>query len=148
MPEWSMKLLASQGVLWVRVVGKQTEGSIAEMIQAAVAVREEHGISKYLIDARDWAPSLSVAAIFNIPKLFRALGVALTARIAVLYPDDGPGANVMRFFETVSFNEGFSLRVFRSPEHAAQWLGIAPASLAEGERDGRPAGVGGARERP
>ena len=146
MPEWSMKLLASQGVLWVRVVGAQTEGSIAEMIRAAMTVREEHGISKYLIDARSWTPSLSVAAVHNIPRLFKALGVAFTARIAVLDPDDGPGAGVMRFFETVSFNEGYRLRVFRSPEHAAQWLGLEARSLAEGGADAPPPGAGAVRE--
>ena len=148
MTQWSMRLLKEEGLLCVLVEGEQPESAIEEMIRVAVGAQEEHGVSKYLIDARRWTPSWGVATIYQFPKVFKTLGLALTSRIAILHPGDGPGAQLLRFFDTVCFNAGYTLRVFGSPDAAARWLGLRDGSLQAMDTGWQRPDVRGAREEP
>ncbi|MFA7094598.1 MAG: hypothetical protein WC116_08875 [Thermovirgaceae bacterium] len=102
-----------------RITGELNRAVAAAMASRLAELSLRHGCFRLLNDLREADLIPSVLDIYMIPREVEKAGILKTFKRALLVR---PPLDDFRFLETVSFNEGHRLRVFRDPEEALQWL--------------------------
>lgn len=102
--------------------GEVSVGEIRQQTQEALALAEQHGARRFLMDNSPVTRGVSPLEAYQLPKLYAELGADRGARLAVVLPERAELHEDMRFFETVCRNQGFDVRLFASRREAAAWL--------------------------
>ena len=93
------------------------------MCSDAIATAAKLGITDYLVDFRGMTPDLSVTTIYELPRILEKLGDTRESRTAMVVSPESEKKEDFSFFETVSLNQGFQVKLFTDLQEATQWLG-------------------------
>jgi hypothetical protein len=109
-------------VLWVTASGRRSPETVLGMSKDILAACVEQGVKKVLADVRGLEGRLPRLEAYDIPdKHFPKMrDRAVLTHTAVV--DMEEFKNSYRFFENVSANRGFNLRIFSDPDQALDWL--------------------------
>lgn len=102
--------------------GIVTSEEATEEIEVAMALAEKNDCSLFLSDLSQANFELSIAEVFDLPKTQSEAGMPRTARIAQLVPQSTLGKELGEFYETISYNRGWTVCVFEEREKALGWL--------------------------
>jgi len=93
----------------------------AEAVQS-IALARENGTNLYLSDATQATFRVAIASVFDLPAVHDDHKLARPVRIAVLPPASEEGKEVVKFYETVCVNRGWSVKLFSDRNEALEWL--------------------------
>ncbi len=122
---YQINILPEPGIIEISHSGAVTAEELYEAAEAAIAVadNEEHNCLKFLSDVTAAELRVSVFEVFNLPKLFKRIRFKWHCKNAVLIRSDSKDKNIAAFYETVTFNQGLSVKLFTSRKKALVWLG-------------------------
>lgn len=120
--EWDIKYQEEHGVVYVRQAGFGSEEVWRQVNAEYVSIANEHGSNKFLIDNRDLTFKTSISGIYDWPEFLGESGLSRTNKIAFVYSESPSNKSDYRFFETVSRNRGYNIRVFEDQQKAMAWL--------------------------
>jgi hypothetical protein len=130
---WKLIHLEAEGVVETVYEGALTFSELEEAIRANAAARAEHGIRWFLADCRGLSAGGSLTDVYRLPALFERLGLGRDWKEAILLPAMPAAEDEMRFYETVTLNQGYQVRIFASREEALAWLVASREAAPEGE---------------
>jgi hypothetical protein len=108
------------GYLHAKVVGERTAANAFRFLQESFAACVESGHSSLLLELGLSGPSLGTTAVFTVISQevakFRKLHKIGYVQTEVPNPD------IPYFAETVAFNRGVNVRLFKDIEAAQRWL--------------------------
>jgi hypothetical protein len=124
-PNHHLELMVEAEYMAARVIGSRTRVVVSSLVNEIAKAAIENRRDKVLIDVRNLEGWLGVFdSYFIVTKDFQRLRGKGISKAAII---DRPLPKVREiFFETVSRNRGFNLRIFDNPETALAWL-LAPA---------------------
>ncbi len=116
--------------LHIQATGVRTIESIVSMAKDLLAVRDEHGYSKVLLDVRGMVGGLGTIAAYKLGsddiQEFRRPG---QLKLSII--DLKENRERFDFFENVAVNAGLNLRIFADVDKAMAWLGVTESSASE-----------------
>lgn len=122
MGTWQIEHLDEDNIVHVKVRGEMPEDQVVLHVTEALAVASEHEATRFLVDHREMEPLVSMVRIYAMPGVFEKLGLSRIHRLAVLFTPSSKHAREYEFFETVSVNRGFQVRLFEGDSEALAWL--------------------------
>ncbi|MHC4624374.1 MAG: hypothetical protein ACYS4W_10795 [Planctomycetota bacterium] len=93
--------------------------SVKEYAKEIIGTASKHNCKRFLNDMREAQLDLSTIEIYEIPGFLDAAGLDRTSKRALVVsrqPED------YRFFENVSINRGYNVKVFEDMDEAMNWL--------------------------
>ena len=129
---WRLIHLESEEVVETVYSGAVTAEELLAAIRANVAAGQARGVKRFLSDCRPMDAGGSLTDVYELPAVYESLGAGRDWKEAILLPVRPAAEDELRFYETVSLNKGFRVRIFDSRVAALAWL-------AE-EGDAAPAG--------
>ncbi|MCP4899488.1 MAG: hypothetical protein GY906_21185 [bacterium] len=121
---WKVDYCKRAETIHISASGTMDLRTITAMGSEALATASPRRPRRFLLNARDMAPDVTTAAIYQLPGILTSHGLKHGDRVAIVYrPNTEHGRN-FEFFETVSVNRGYSVRVFLNVEDAWKWLGV------------------------
>ncbi len=109
-------------ILLVKVCGMRSFKAIIEIVKDIQQICIKQKTCKVLIDVREMEGHLKTMEAYELPALvfpkFRDLNIFEKSAIV----DREESRPYYSFFENVSVNRGFNLRVFTNIEDATEWL--------------------------
>ncbi len=122
---YSVAYDAEAGFIAIVIQGTIDQSVVRQLISDAARVAQEHNCFLVLNDAREATVTLSIAEIYDLPKIVSevlaesGIEVQRVKRAAVVVPDT---MDDFTFFETVSRHRGQNVTVFRDMDKAKKWL--------------------------
>ncbi len=110
------------GVVKVKAEGMLNNQIGLELAQKAIDIASKHQCSKILCDFTEMKVTASTLKIYEYPSHAIQMGVPRHLKVAVVYSIDEENH---KFWETVTRNAGFLVRVFALQDEAIKW----PADL-------------------
>ncbi len=119
--EWTIEYLEDKKILYIKLSGNLLFEKITEMCTEGLSEAHKHGTYNVLLDQTLITSPLRTLDIYKLPGLIEKAGVTRQFKIAILYskyPED------FYFYETVSENQGFTVRLFtaKDKDRAIEWL--------------------------
>jgi hypothetical protein len=123
-PNHQLELMVEAEYMAARAVGSRTRVVVTSLVIEIAKAAIENRRNKILIDVRNLEGWLGVFdSYFIVTKDFQRLRGKGISKVAII---DRPLPKMREiFFETVSRNRGYNLRLFDNPEAALAWL-LAP----------------------
>lgn len=123
-PNHHLELKVEAEYMVANAAGSRTRGVVSSLVTEIAKVAIETQQQKVLIDVRNLEGWLGVFdSYFIVTKDFQQLRGKGITKVAIV---DRPLPKIREmFFETVSHNRGYNLRIFENPEAALSWL-LAP----------------------
>jgi len=123
---WRVEYAPETGSVVVTASGEiRNEDATAQAAEALrLARRNQAGV--VLIDYSDALSEVSLPSLYGLPDYFSQLGMPWNARVAVLLPRTGYRIESYQFFELVSQNAGYNIKLFETKAAAETWLAQAP----------------------
>ena len=123
---WRVDFAPETGMVVVTAAGEIcNEDATAQAAEALrLAKRNQAGV--VLIDYSDALSEVSLPSLYGLPDYFSQRGMPWNARVAVLLPRTGYRIETYQFFELVSQNAGYNIKLFETKAAAEEWLGQAP----------------------
>ncbi len=118
---WAIECLENKNILCIKLSGNLLVEKITQMCRDGLSEAQKCGTYNVLMDLTLITSPLSTLDIYRLPGLIEKAGVTRKFKLAVLYskyPDD------FKFYETVSENQGFTVRAFENKgrDKAIEWL--------------------------
>jgi len=118
--KWTISHIAESNIIHIETVGEMTAPVLNQMVREVIEASELHNSKLILVDHRKALVALSVLDTYCRPQELDALGFPRNSRVAQVFP--GSNLEQFRFFETVSLNRGYQIRIFKDIESAKEWL--------------------------
>lgn len=119
---YTIEYLKDEGIVEILAVGKLTIEDYIKLIEDAVEVLLKKNTRLLYFDTSDLSASIKPTEILSIPELWEGIGVSRTNKLAVLIPKDEALHEDIRFFENVSRNRGWQVKLFDKKDDAFKWL--------------------------
>jgi hypothetical protein len=103
-------------------VGNIPPQELQEAVKASLALAKEKNTNLYLGNCIELGHSGSPVDIFELALFYENIPVDRLSNEAVLLPVSIEAAKAMKFYETVTTNRGFQVRVFGDRQEAIRWL--------------------------
>ena len=124
---WSLEYSDTDRILTVKCEGSFTADDLAPMTQAAVEkLREEHSL-RVLLDFSAALAQVTITEMFKLPEIYTELRAPRLAHLAMVVPASGYRKDVYQFYEDLSVNRGYFVKLFKSISSAKAWLMQADA---------------------
>lgn len=119
---YDLKAVRKDSYLHVLVTGDNTPEDVAGYLSQIRQVCAEYGLSKVLIEENLAGPPIDTVDVYDVVSA-ASVGVAPAIR-QVAFVDTNPEHDfaAMEFAETVAFNRGVNVKVFRDVPSAAKWI--------------------------
>jgi hypothetical protein len=95
---------------------------LTEEVERCATLCKEHNCAKMLSDFSNATLCVSLINAFDLPDIQEKRGVERGSMIALLPPKSEKDRSLLRFYETVSFNRGWTTKSFQNREDALDWL--------------------------
>ncbi|MGA2502881.1 MAG: hypothetical protein ABSG01_02170 [Anaerolineales bacterium] len=120
-PVHTLTLKIEEEYMIAKAAGSRTRIVVATLVKEIAQAARENQRGKVLIDVRELEGWLGVFdSYYIVTKDFQRLRGKGIKKVAII---DRPLPKMReKFFETVSNNRGFNLRIFENPETALDWL--------------------------
>ena len=122
MGDWNIDFLEREEVVRLTANGSVDLPDIEQMGAELFSAAALRGSSKMLVDHREMTPEVSTVDIYDLPDVLEKLGFARSSKMAILLVAGALKRADYDFFETVSINRGFQVRLFLDPDEALGWL--------------------------
>ena len=102
--------------------GSMDLDSLEEYLGEVLKVMAEHECPRLLQDVRGVDLALSTVDLYELPSMVYVTGMDLMTRRAIV------GSRQLHdylFYEAVASNQGHTVKVFRDPDEALEWLKAA-----------------------
>lgn len=119
---WETKKLKNEDIISTICSGNMNYENMVKMFSECIHAGKKNGITKYLTDNRNITFDLSTIDIYDLPKTFMKQGLELWSRVAVIVSSKSRKNEDFSFFETVSHNMGYNVRLFTNKDKALEWL--------------------------
>ncbi len=103
----------------VKMTGGLTADLLTEYGKEISLVASKHNCKRLLNDFREVKLNLSAMEIFDAPKILEATGIDSTWKRATVVSGN---LEDFHFFETVSINRGYNVKIFIDMKEAIDWL--------------------------
>ncbi len=101
------------------ISGKVDTEVVREYADEVTSKALQHDCKKFLNDMTNAEITLSTTEIFTLSKVFEKKGIDMSWRRAIVVSKQ---LDDYQFFETVAFNQAYSVRVFTDRAAAKDWL--------------------------
>lgn len=118
--KWDIEYQKEHGIVYARLTGIGTDELLQQSADECVAIANKNDSNKFLVDERDLTYSTSISNIYDSAEGMK--GISRTNKVAFVYSESPSNKNDYRFFETVSRNRGYNVRVFENQQKAMAWL--------------------------
>lgn len=118
--EWNIEYQKEHGIVYIRLTGIGSDEVLQPAADECVAILNEHDSNKLLVDERDFTYNTSISNIYDSAEGMK--GISRTNKMAIVYSESPSNKSDYRFFETVSRNRGYNVRVFEDQQKAMAWL--------------------------
>jgi hypothetical protein len=117
---YELKFTEDQPWIYARIYDPMTKTLFLALLKNAVVQAREHGVFKYLIDARGMPSIKTTIEDYDIVNYrVQELGFERRSKAAMIVdPED----KIHGFFETCAMNAGYIWRIFTDADLANQWL--------------------------
>jgi len=119
----NVTLVPEDGIVAATVEGRLTVGVAEQTISEMTEVSTRHYADLLLVDLRNATMAASTTDIYYLPSRFAGLGLNSRHKLALFVAQDQQAHD---FLETVSYNRGYSIRVFEDLDEAKSWLKGSP----------------------
>lgn len=119
---WNCEYLKHDKVIFIKFTGKVTLKILEDSFKACLDMSSKSGVNRYLVDHTELQPSLSAVEVYEIPKIYDQLYLEKSSRIAVIASKNPNLRENTKFFETVSRNRGYMVRLFDDRQSSLKWL--------------------------
>ncbi|MBD3179167.1 MAG: hypothetical protein GF417_05960 [Candidatus Latescibacteria bacterium] len=119
---WKVERNSELGAIELRFTGRINRVEIWDSTAEALSIASGPGRHLFLSDFSDATLELSALDIYNIPDQWEAAGAERKNRVAVVTPQDSVNFEDSKFYENVTTNRGWNVRVFEDRESAIEWL--------------------------
>ena len=118
--KWQMKYLEEKKILYIKTEGEMSASSNMEMVKEAVALQSTYPFTSCLVDESEVIMPLTTMGVYAQAHVLSELEVPRNLRIAIIHPIGYEER--YQFFETVSYNIGYIVKVFENMSKAMEWL--------------------------
>ena len=119
---WKIDVLKSEGIVRVVLLGYLNLENASKLVLELLYHANEIGINNFLVDLRAVHVKATNIEIYWSPTLFAELGLTRNKRVALIPPVTPNSAEKVSFYETVSQNSGYLVRIFQEHHSAQEWL--------------------------
>jgi len=119
---WNCEYLDNDKVVFIKYKGKVTLDLLKDSFKACLEIALKSGVNRYLVDHTELIPSLNAVEVYEIPKIYDQLYVKKSSRIAVIKSKNPNLKENTKFFETVSKNRGYIVKLFDDRKSSLKWL--------------------------
>jgi len=116
------KIHKEEKILEVIYSGAVKPMELIKNVKANIELAIKSGISRFLTDTRELDNSTTPIDAYELVKMYQKLGIGEGWKEAILLPELPDSAALMVFYETVSQNRGFDVKVFTNRDDAVAWL--------------------------
>jgi hypothetical protein len=118
--KWTISYIPECNAIHIESEGMLTVEGINQMVQEAMDAGERHGTTLLLVDHRKASLGMSVLNTFERPEQLEKIGFPRSWRVAQVFSE--ADIETFRFFETVTHNRGYQIRIFTDISLAREWL--------------------------
>lgn len=121
---WTVEYNEALNIVELKLSGRLSGAELQESAAARIALGEEHGITRFLIDARDLiAPRSTTLSIYEIAaKTYPKSNQRRDTRIAVINPSAPESEWIVQFYEDLCINRGWRVHMSDDRVTALGWL--------------------------
>lgn len=121
---WSLKYIEDLQIVELTISGSVRGDELQEAAAARIALGQEKGINKYIINVTHIdAPESATAEVYDIPtKMYAEKNLSRASQIAVIAPLSSESMWVTSFYEDICVNRGWRVRTFIDRDLAIDWL--------------------------
>jgi hypothetical protein len=119
---WKVEVQPGGKVVRIEASGEMGVGQVRQMGAAAIAEAAKAGTITFLADCRDMTPRMTTMEIYDLPDDLGRIGAKPGSRLAVLMSETSGRKEDISFFEAVSVNRGYRVRLFTDPGEAEEWI--------------------------
>jgi len=121
---WSLEYLENLQIVELTISGRVSGDELKEAATARIALGQEEGVHKYIINARHIdAPESATPEVYDIPtKMYAEKNLSRASQIAVIAPLSSESMWVTGFYEDICVNRGWRVRTFLDRDLAIDWL--------------------------
>ncbi len=120
---WSVDYDEEHGFVEIEYSGSTTGDDLRMATREAIALSEQHGALKCIVDCTYQEKTGDVLDLYEFPKIYEGAGLSRAIQLALLMPLATELHEFAEFYENVCVNRGWQVRTFRSREQAFEWLG-------------------------
>jgi hypothetical protein len=121
---WTVEYNEELGIVELRLDGRLSGAELQESAASRIALGQEHGVTKFLIDAQELiAPRSATMSIYDIAaNTYAKSNQRRDTRIAVIVPT-APGSEwIVQFYEDLCVNRGWRVHMSDDRVSALAWL--------------------------
>lgn len=121
---WTVEHNEELGIVELRLAGRLSGAEFQESAASRIALGQEHGVTKFLLDARELiAPRSATMSIYEIAaKTYPESNQPRDTRIAVIVPTEPESEWIVQFYEDLCVNRGWRVHMSDDRVSALAWL--------------------------
>jgi len=119
---YSVEFKDAHRIVEITLSAQITAQDLVDVTRNAIHTGLLHQTHLYLIQFVEPNISASLASVYDLPSQYHAQNVDRRSRIAVINPEPEAAQEIVRFYETVCLNRGWSAHTFPNREKALDWL--------------------------
>lgn len=121
---WTVEYNEALGIVELKLDGRLSGDQLQESAASRIALGQEHGVTRFLIDARDLvAPRSTTMSVYEIAaKTYTQSNQRRDTRIAVVIPSAPESEWIVQFYEDLCVNRGWRVQMCEDRVAALAWL--------------------------
>ncbi len=119
---WTVEYAREKGVVEVTATGEIRDDDAAAQAAETIQLLGHNRITGVLVDYSDAVSEVSLSKLYWLPDYASEIGAPWDTRIAVVLPRKRYRLESYQFFELVSRNAGYEVKLFESKEAAEDYL--------------------------
>lgn len=119
---WSLEYLPTENIVETIFEGDLKSQEVRDAVIASVEMAKQNNAYRFLADCTTMQGSGDAFDIYQLGELIQSIVPGRDVREAVLLPVGTPAVADLEFYETVTANRGFNVRLFAERGLALKWL--------------------------
>ncbi|MFN8384617.1 MAG: hypothetical protein U0V02_21970 [Anaerolineales bacterium] len=119
---WKIIVHVDLPIIETCYLGKLTKADLFAAAHETLSLGQEHGRTLFLGDCSELSGSPSIFDLYNLAREISLNPYSRSLKEAILMPKIPAFVESVNFWETISQNRGFRVRVFRDRQVALNWL--------------------------
>lgn len=119
---WKLDYSVADRILIVKCEGPFSASDLEPMTKAAIDRLHQEQSLRVLLDFSAAIAQVSLAELYKLPETYTDLKAPRRAHLAMVVPSDGYRLDVYQFYEDLSVNRGYFVKLFRDIATAKAWL--------------------------
>jgi len=119
--KWSFDFDETTRIVYVKTSGELNIKETEKIRKESYLIKEKYNANKFLLDHTEIkSGGLKIWDLYNLPQKYSAEGYPRNSQLAVLVNESYK--ETFDFYETVSVNNGYKIKVFTNKNEAINWL--------------------------